>query len=242
MFYKGQDVMPLFHEWVEKKSQAYFETCAESDHMGPKPVDLYRRMGAIPIGDTATVGGGAWGWWYHTDDETERRYKENPGKWWEGYFNWVDYNARENFRIGNDPQARMTEYLKPEASGEEMVPIIESIACDIPRTFIVNIPNRGELVLGVPADFAVEVPALVSARGIQGIQTAGLPPLPLAYLLRDRVVPWEIELAAYEQGSRHLLEELVGLDPWTKSTRQARDFVRDLLAMSGHEKMAQHYC
>jgi alpha-galactosidase/6-phospho-beta-glucosidase family protein len=241
MFYKGQDILPLFHEWVEQQSQAYFETCAESDHMGPKPVDLYRRMGAVPIGDTATVGGGAWGWWYHTDAETERRYKENPGKWWEGYFNWVDHNARENYRIGNDPQARMTEYLKPEASGEEMVPIIESIACDIPRTYIVNIPNRGGLVPGVPADFAVEVPALVSARGIQGIQTDGLPPLPLAYLIRDRVVPWELELAAYEQGSRHLLEELVGLDPWTKSTRQAYDFVHDLLAMNGHEKMAQHY-
>ena len=135
----------------------------------------------------------------------------------------------------------MTGYLKPEPSGEQMIPIIESIACDIPRTFIVNIPNRGGLVPGVPADFAVEVPALVSARGIQGIQTGGLPPLPLAYLIRDRVVPWEVELAAYERGSRRLLEELVGLDPWTKSTGQARDFVRDLLAMAGHEKMARHY-
>jgi alpha-galactosidase len=241
LFYKGQDVMPLFAEWVEKKSTAYFETCAESDHMGPKPVDIYRRMGAVPVGDTATVGGGAWGWWYHTDAETEQRYKENPSKWWDGYFTWVDQTAKENYRLGKDPNARMTDYLQPEMSGEQMVPIIESIACDIPRTFIVNIPNRGDLVPGIPADFAVEVPALVSARGIQGIQTDGLAPLPLSYLIRDRVVPVELELAAYQQGSRRMLEELIGMDPWTKSTRQAHDFLCDLLALEYHQDMARHY-
>ncbi len=241
MFYKGQDVMPLFDEWVEKKSAKYFETCSESDHMGPKPVDIYRRMGAVPIGDTATVGGGTWGWWYHTDEDTEKRWKENPAKWWNWYFDWVASNASENYRIGQDPNAKMTEYLKPEMSGEQMVPIIESIACDIPRTFIVNIPNRGSYVPGVPTDFAVEVPGLVSKRGIQGIQTDGLPPLPLSYLLRDRVVPVELELEAYDQHSRHLLEELVCMDPWTRSTRQAHDFVHELLAMQGHAEMESYY-
>ena len=241
MFYKGQDVMPLFDEWVAKKSAAYFETCHESDHMGPKPVDIYRRMGAVPIGDTATVGGGAWGWWYHTSDEVEKQWKENPSKWWNGYFSWVDQVGKENYRISQDPQARMTDYLKPEMSGEQMVPIIESIACDLPRTYIVNIANRGGYVPGIPTDFAVETPALVSKRGIQGIQTDGLPPLPLTYLLRDRVVPVELELAAFEQGSLRLLEELICLDPWTRSTQQARDFVNDLLNMDGHEAMRAHY-
>jgi alpha-galactosidase len=209
--------------------------------MGPKPVDLYKRFGVVPIGDTATVGGGAWGWWYHTDDQTEQRWKENPGKWWNGYFTGVDRTAKENYRIASDPNARMTEYLKPEMSGEQMVPIIESIACDLPRTFIVNLPNSGDFVPGVPRDFAVEIPALVSKRGIQGIQTDGLPTEVLGYLLRDRVVPWEIELAAYQQGSRRLLEELVGLDPWTKSMSQARAFVSELLEMPGHEDMKRYY-
>jgi alpha-galactosidase len=209
--------------------------------MGPKPVDIYRRMGAIPIGDTATVGGGAWGWWYHADDETEKRWKENPAKWWQGYFTGVDRTARENYRISQDPNARMTEYLNPKISGEQIVPIIESIARDLPRTYIVNIPNSGSYVPGIPTDFAVEVPALVSKRGIQPIQTNGLPPLPLAYLLRDRVVPVNLELEAYQQGSRLLLEELVGMDPWTRTVQQARDFVRDILKMDCHEEMEAHY-
>ena len=241
LFYKGDDVLPLFDEWVEKKSADYFHSCEESDHMGPKPVDLYRRMGAAPIGDTATVGGGAWGWWYHLDDETEKRWKENPAKWWNGYFTWVDHVARENYRISRDPSARMTDYLKPEPSGEQMVPIIEFIALDKPRTFIVNIPNRDGYVPGIPADFAVEVPALISARGIQGIQTDGLPPLSLSYALRDRVVPVELELAAYAQGSRRMLEELICLDPWTRSTAQARAFLDDILAMDVHAEMREHY-
>lgn len=241
MEYAGQDVMPLFAEWAAKKSAAYFETCAESDPMGPKPVDLYRRMGAAPIGDTATVGGGAWGWWYHTDDETEKRWKENPGKWWNGYFAWVERNAKENLRVSGDPRAKMTAYLKPEMSGEQMVPIIESIACDLPRTFIVNLPNSGLYVPGVPPDFAVEVPARVNRDGIQPIQTGGLPEPALGYLVRDRVAPVNLELEAYRLGSRRLLEELVAMDPWTRSVGQAKDIVDDLLKLEFNHAMDQYY-
>lgn len=241
MFYKGEDLLPRFADWVEHESEKYFETCSESDHMGPKPVDLYRRFGVAPIGDTATVGGGAWGWWYHVDDETEKRWKENPAHWWNGYFTEVERVARENYRISLDPNAHMTDYLKPEFSGEQMIPIIESIACDLPRTFVVNISNRGGYLPGVPSDFAVEVPALVSARGIQGIQTDGLPPAVLAYLIRDRVVPVEMELEAYRRGSRRLLEELIGLDPWTRSMQQARAFLDDILHLEFHQEMEAHY-
>jgi alpha-galactosidase len=241
MFYKGEDAFPLWREWVREKSAAYFETCGESDHMGPKPVDVYRRMGVIPIGDTATVGGGAWGWWYHQDDAAEKRWKENPSKWWNGYFTSVERVARENYRLGGDPDARISDHVSPDASGEQMVPIIESIARDIPRTFIVNIPNSGSFVPGVPADFAVEVPALVSARGIQGIQTGGLPEPAMGYLLRDRVAPVNLELEAYRSGSRDLLTELICLDPWSRTVQQAREFVDAILNMEFHTEMKRHY-
>lgn len=239
--YKGVDILPRFAAWVEHESEAYFQDCEESDHMGPKPVDLYRRFGVAPIGDTATVGGGAWGWWYHTEETVERRWKENPGKWWRWYLDHVAHVAQENYRISRDPSARMLDYLEPRMSGEQMVPIIESIACDLPRTYIVNIPNRGGLLPGVANDFAVEVPAQVSARGVQGMQTGGLPPAVLAYLLRDRVGPVEVELEAYRTGSRRLLEELVAFDPWTRSMPQARAFLDELLALDFHAEMQAHY-
>jgi alpha-galactosidase len=241
MYHRGRDVMPLFKQWVEEQSSRYFQTCGMSDHMGPKPVDLYNRFGAVPIGDTATVGGGAWGWWYHTDDAVEMKWQEDPRTWWERHFIRVDQTARENYRVSLDPQAHLTEYLKPEFSGEQIVPVIESLACDLPRTFYINILNTGCYLPGVPTDVAVEVPVMVSKLGLQGIQTAGLPSLVLQYLLRDRVVPWEVELAAYNNGSRKLLLELVGLDPWTRSLGQARQFVDDILAMPVHEDMKNHY-
>jgi alpha-galactosidase len=153
----------------------------------------------------------------------------------------VDFTAKENFRISLDSTASMTAYLKPEMSGEQIVPIIESIACDIPRTYIVNIPNTGNYVPGAPVDFAVEIPALVSKRGVQGIQTAGLPVLPLGALIRDRVVPVELELAAYDQCSRNLLVELIGLDPWTRSIDQAQEFVDEILSLDFNKEMKLHY-
>ena len=241
LFYKGEDVLPNFNRWVEEESEHYFKTCGMSDHMGPKPVDIYRRYGVVPIGDTATVGGGAWGYWYHQDDETERNWQEDPQSWWNGHFRNVERTARENYRISQDPTAQMTIYLPPKKSGEQMMPLIESIALDIPRTFLINIPNTGSYLPGVPTDFAVEVPVQASKHGLHGIQTDGLPPLVLQTLMRDRVVPWEIELEAYQRGSRKHLEELVGLDPWTRSLQQARQFVGDILTMPFHEEMKKHY-
>jgi alpha-galactosidase len=241
MYHQGRDVMPLFRQWVDQESLRYFQTCGMSDHMGPKPVDIYRRFGAVPVGDTATVGGGAWGWWYHVDDEAEKKWQEDPKSWWERHFIRVEQVARENYQVSLDPNADLTAYLKPEFSGEQIVPVIESLACDLPRTFYINILNSGGYLPGVPTDVAVEVPVLASKRGLQGIQTAGLPPLVLQYLIRDRVVPWEIELAAYNRKSRNLLVELVGMDPWTRSMQQARQFVDEILNMPFHEEMRKYY-
>ena len=62
------------------------------------------------------------------------------------------------------------------------MPLIESIACDIPRVLIGNVLNTGDFVPGIPRDFAVEIPTLVSKRGIEGIQTEGLPDAVLAQI------------------------------------------------------------
>ena len=60
----------------------------------------------------------------------------------------------------------------------------------------------GTILYQVYQDFEVEIPALVSKRGIQGIKTDGLPGPLISYILRDRVAPTEVELKAYESGER----------------------------------------
>jgi alpha-galactosidase len=241
LHHAGQDALPLLEAWSRTGGLEYGKACGMSDDLGPKAVDLYLRFGAFPIGDTCTVGGGSWGWWYHLDDETEARWKEAPTPWWEGYIAGGERRVAEIKRIVTDPSIRVTEHFPPRKSGESVIGIVESIACDLPRTFICNIVRAAELVPGVPTDIAVEVPCLVSARGIQGIETSPLPPLPLAYLLRDRVVPVRLELEAYRRRSKDLLVELILTDPWTKSADQARRLLDGILALPYHEEMRAYY-
>ena len=122
-----------------------------------------------------------------------------------------------------------------------MVSILESIACDIPRVLQVNILNRGSYVPGIPQDFEVEIPALCSKRGVEGIQTDGLPAALLAHTLRDRVACVGVELEAYQKGSKEMLLQLILMDPWTRSESQAKALLEDILALPYHAEMRAHY-
>jgi alpha-galactosidase len=239
--HRGQNAFPILDDWIVREAERYAESRPLSDWHGPKAIDLYRRFGVFPIGDTCTPGGGSWGWWYHVDAATERRWKEDPGGWYDGHFARGDARLAEIRRLAGDPAARVTAVFPPEPSGEIMVPIVESIARDVPRVFVVNVRNDGEYVPGVPRDFAVEVPALVSRRGVQPIRTNGLPAPLVEYARRDRVAPVEVELAAYRSGRRELLRQLLLMDPWTRSQEQADRLLDAILALPFNTEMAAHY-
>ena len=238
----GSDALPLVDRWIEEKAPDYWQRCRPSDGLGPAAVDLYRRFGRFPIGDTATPGGGSWPAWYHADDATEHRWHEDPVAWWnEVYFSEAEQAVAKLRRVADDPSARVTDLLPPGKSGELMVEVIESIACNLPRVLVGNVLNTGGFVTGVPADYAVEVPTRVSAAGVQGLPTRALPRPILARLWRDRLAPVEVELAAYAQRSRGLLLQLILMDPFTRSLDQAAALLDDILAMSGHAPLRAHY-
>jgi alpha-galactosidase len=131
--------------------------------------------------------------------------------------------------------------LTPGLRGSTVSFMVEALLCDTPQVIISNIPNSGEFVPGIPRDFQVEVPALVSRRGIQGIQTGGLPPTALSYLLRDCVAPVNLELAAYEARDRGLLLESIMQDPWTRSAEQARGLLDEIMALPFHDEMREYF-
>jgi alpha-galactosidase len=106
---------------------------------------------------------------------------------------------------------------------------------------IANIFNTGNFVPGVPADFEVEIPTLVSGHGVQGIQTQPLPVELQAYILRDRVAPVNVELEAFATGRKDLLLELIMMDPWTRSQDQAVALLDDILELPYHEEMRAHF-
>jgi alpha-galactosidase len=239
--HKGQDAYPLLDRWIAEKAPEFWKTCGTCHFVGPKPVDLYRRFGIFPIGDTSNPGGGAWPWWYHADDETEKRWQEDTRAWWKWCSDEADQWSVKLDRLLQDYSSRMTSVFPPVKTDESIIPFIESMACDIPGVFYVNIVNERGYVPGVPLDFAVEIPAQVARGGIEGHAAHPLPRAVLAHILRDRVAPVEMELAAYEHHSKEKLVNLILMDPWTRSEKQARAYLDEVLSQPGHERMREYY-
>ena len=236
----GENAYPALDNWVKKKAKSYQKTHPPSDILGPVAIDLYRKEGVFPIGDTCTPGGGSWPWWYHTDGMVEKAWGEDPNDWWDRYLGRLSESGSSYSKLLRIP-GKLTEALPPVKSRQPTVPMIEAIACDIPRVIQVNVLNSGNFLDGVPSDFEVEISGLASGRGIEGVKMKSMPKSLVEYILRDRVAPVETELDAYETGSRQKLEELVMMDPWTKSERQASDLLDDVLALPEYSKMKKHY-
>jgi alpha-galactosidase len=239
--HKGRDAFPLIDRWIREKAPAFHRRCGMSSGIGPKAVDLFKRFGAFPIGDTCTPGGGSWPYWYHTSDAVEKRWKEDPAGWYAGYFKWGARGVAELDRISRDSAARVTDKYPPKKSGETMIPLIESLAGGKPGKYILNIPNKGSLVPGIPEDYQVEVWARTGRKGIEGIKSAGLPKPLVMYTLRDMVAPVETELEAFRTGRRDLLLNLVLMDPFTKSYAQAEKLLAGILRLPFNKDMRAHY-
>lgn len=239
--YKGEDAMPLVKKWVEEKAEEYGKNCRFSDGLGPKPVDLYKKFGVFPIGDTANPGGGAWGSWYHTSREVEEKWNEDPDTWFQDYFRNSMETVEKVKKAAFDTSLKVTDLIPSEHSHEPMIPLIESLACDIERVIIVNTINDGEYVPGVPKDFEVEIPAVVSGRGIQGLRTAPLPKAVISRMYRDRIAPVEMELAAFESHSKELLVDLIMMDPFNRTKEQAEGFLEEILDLPYHGEMKEYF-
>ena len=242
-FYDGKDAFALLDEWIDSgKADAYLKaTGSLSIGEGPKAIELYKTYGVFPIGDTCTPGGGSWGWWYHTDDVQER-YAEDPMLWYQNYFKFTDNTVKRIKQAVEDLSTPVSEAFTMITSNEPMIPLIEALACNIERTVIVNILNTGHCVAGIPEDYEVELLALVSKRGIQGIQTSGLPKEIMAYLWRDRIAPVEMEIRALQTGKRSLLKALIMMDPWTRSHAQAEKLLDEILDMECNDEMKRYFC
>ncbi len=239
-YYKGKDVFPMIDEWLRTKAEVYWKTTPSNDTItGQNKMDFYQKHGVIPVGDTASVSGASWPWWYLSDPQPGRQW------WLETVVGGMLAGEERNRKLSESESLveamRAVGQYVDVPSGEPVIPIIESIAYDIPRVIITNLLNTNNFVPGIPTDFQVEIPTLVSGRGIQGIKTSGLPKSVIAHVLRDRVAPVELELEAYRRGSRALLTELVLMDKWVTSTQQANHLIDEIFALPYHKELKEHY-
>lgn len=245
--YKGQDGYKLLDKWIDEHD-GYLVTPDKQkdwgigiDEVSKKAVDQYKKYGLFPIGDTPSSGGGAWGWEYHTDDETESEYQCRPYQWYQTYFSGCD-NATANLeKIINDRSIRVSDVFSTQQSAEPMIPLIEGLAYDTDTKVVVNILNDGGYMKGMPTDYEVEITARVDKHGIHPIHNDGLPKPIMAHLLRDRVAPVEVELEAFENHSKKLLTDLVMMDPWTKSREQAEKLIDDIFNLPCNADMKEYY-
>lgn len=239
--YKGEDAYPMLDKWIDENYEKFKGTLEKPHCVGPKPIELYKRYGLFPIGDTATAGGGSWGWEYHSDDEVEKEYIEGPYDWYQRYFKQCDEAIGKIKKIVDDKSIRVSDIYSTKQSDEPMIPLIESLACDVPNKVIVNILNDGGYMKGLPTDYEVEIAAMVDKDGVHPIHNNGLPKPIMAHLIRDRIAPVEMELAAFENHSKEQLLDLVLMDPFTKSRKQAEKLIDDIFDLPCNADMKEYY-
>ena len=238
--YYGEDAFPILDRWIAEQAPVYW-AAGKNWPISRKAVDLYRRFGAFPIGDTAGWSGACWPYEYHSDEAVERDWGEVPQTGWNGYFNSVAANTVAFQDIASDRSIQVTQKYPPRPSGEAMIPLIEALTGGKPGVFIGNILNTGNYIAGLPTDFEVETPIRCERGSFYGQPARGLPRELAAHILHSRVAPIEIELEAYRRGSRELLRQLILLDPWSRSLRQVDAFLEEILAMPEHTEMRRHY-
>jgi alpha-galactosidase len=223
--------------------------------MSRAAVHQYRMYGLFPVGDTyRRVGGGPTvgctvyrgEWWLHTDFETKLYWFGEP---WGGPDTvkgrrWFDQMLRDRMAnltaLANDLQMSIVGAVGTDRTDEQIVPIIDALINDNQGHYQVNVPNRGAIE-GIPDDVVVEVPAIVSKRGIEPIHVGALTPKVMVECLLPHWLDMERNLLAFKSGDRSILLWNALDSHQTRSYDQALAVMEELLSMEGHEEMNAHF-
>jgi len=236
----GVDQYPRLNEWIEKEAPEFWKSdrCSPSHSCSPKAVRMYQFLGLFPIGDTCCPGGGNWPDWFRKTPELAREWNEDRGAWIERHIRNMEDRIGQFEKALADKDTPLTRSLGSEPTEETNVTIIDALANDNAGIFQVNVLNEGAIP-GIPDDIAVELPACVSAAGIQKLQMKPLPE-PIMYFIRQRVHRTLTEVDTYLSRSRERLllsilgESDVGYDVATA-------YLEEVLAHPNNQDMAAHF-
>jgi len=230
--YKGEDAYPLLDAWIKEKGPDYWanftprfsDTC-----LSYAACEQYRLFGLMPIGDTPRF----LGWWYNDSIESKKRAYGGVGGFdseegWAQYLEGLAKNIERIEEAATDSEVRATGVFEPVQSGEQIVPIIESLTYDIERVFQVNIPNRRGVVPGFPEDLVVECPGVVNGAGIHGIAQPMLPPRVFAAAMIPRWQGAEIIVNAVACHDKEMLLLKILEARGTRSYAQAEALLSDV--------------
>jgi len=118
-----------------------------------------------------------------------------------------------------------------QRSGERAFNIIEGILTNSNHVELaVNIPNEG-IIANLPADAIVEVPAVVSGSGVQGLHIGSLP-TGIAALCNTQIGVQELVVEAAVSGSRKAVLQALLADPVVHTVDAAEKILDELLAIN----------
>jgi alpha-galactosidase len=118
--------------------------------------------------------------------------------------------------------------LSSSGEQEQLLAILRSVLLDERITVSANTPNRG-LVPNLPPGAILEVPAVVTGRGLRALQVPDLP-APIAAVLAKRLAPVEVTIEAALAGSRELFAEALLLDGAVADPSAAAAMAEDFIA------------
>ena len=248
--HRGRDAYPLLDEWIERRAGGYWRSreYLEAEHpwqieqLTPGAVDAYRLYGLFPIGDAVRC---ATPWWHHVSLEEKRRWYGRDGGFdseigWTGYLRFCAGRIAEIERLAAREDEPLLARWPLQPTGEQHIPLVDSLANGTERLLQLNVPNRGAIA-GLPDHVVVEVPALAGARGIQPVAVGALPSRLMHNVMLPRLARMENVLEAFVKGDRLPLVLDLAADPRTRSYPQARRLIDTLLAQPWNREAAAHY-
>lgn len=245
--FEGQNAYPLLDEWIKEVSPHFFRVFLKRARnvdyqLIPVAVDLYRKYGRMPIGDTNRASFPEL-WWYHTSAEEKARWF-GPTGGFDGNggasnnLAWLQSNVETVLKLSDDEKAVLTSERPPVHSLWDIVPVINSIATNTPRNLQVNIPNQGAIP-GLPDDFIVEGPATVDGKGARFNQRFEIPQKIMLGTILPRWLLAERVLAAMDTGDIGYLWQTLMADHKIRSPKQAAKVLQIWLGLD--KDMADHY-
>jgi len=246
-WHDGEDAYPLIDAWIRTKAAEYWRTWDGSPlegQMSPAAVDMYRIFGLFPVGDTVQQNP-SFAWWYHADDQTMRKWFNKHGGFlsktgWDYYLKGLETRWNKMYQLYEDSSAQVSKEFPPTASGEQHIAIIDALVNDHEGKFQVNVPNGGSLE-GIADDVVVEVPGIVSGRGIQPLHVGALPRRLTLQILRTNVLRMEQGLEAFLTADKGALLSMILSDHRTRSYRQAQEAMESILALPFNEDIREHF-
>jgi alpha-galactosidase len=220
----GEDLYPRLRRLVEERAGS--ADAASDPREGvhqPVSADLLATFGRYPApGDRHVCEffpgylrerhNGQLAWGLQGGHDMTLRYIDGKGDLWQRLRAQAD--GEQPLDIGGNQEA------------ERLVAIAEALLTGNDHVELaVNVPNRGVL-LDLPAEAVVEVPALVGPAGLTPLAVGALP-AGIGAVLNARAHQQEITVEAALTGDRDLAVEALVLDPLMPDTATARAILRD---------------